>query len=79
MATSQQALVAQLQGQLDSVDVDNLDKHTRLQACDLAHQLWLRLEQPGDLVDRIIFQVICRNQQPELCSCLHFCSLKKML
>lgn len=32
-------------------------KDIKKQACSIAHKLWLELEEPGDLVCRIVFQV----------------------
>ena len=32
-------------------------KIAKQQACKIAHRLWLELEEPGDLVDRIVYQV----------------------
>ena len=33
------------------------DKPVRQQASALARKLWLELEEPGDLIDRIVYQV----------------------
>lgn len=55
--TSPKALVGQIQALIGSHSDEDLPKDKRLQACQLARKLWLELEEPGDSVDRLIFQV----------------------
>lgn len=47
-------LVNELQNLVTSCE---LPKDVRKQACSLAHQLWLDLEDPGDIVTRVVFHV----------------------
>lgn len=50
--------LAQLQKLSESNRNDLSQKGVRLQACELARKLWLELEETGDLIDRIVFQVL---------------------
>jgi hypothetical protein len=38
-------------GQVESI------RDVRKQACNLARQLWIELQEPGEFVDRMIYQV----------------------
>ena len=52
-------LVNRLQSllQTDGVDVQGNSKTLKKAACDLAYDLFRELEEPGDLVTRVLYQV----------------------
>ena len=50
-------LVQQLEQLLTSDQKSSNPRDTERRACELAHKLWLQLEEPGALIDRIAFQV----------------------
>lgn len=49
--------VEKLQTLLASAEGTSPNKEVRRQACNLARKVWIELEEPGDLVDRLIYQV----------------------
>ena len=53
----------ELLGQLQKLLASGEQKDVRKQACDIARKLALELEEPGDLVTRIVFGVrYCSNE-----------------
>lgn len=70
-------LSRQLQQLLSSNSTDDLHRDVKRQACDLAHKIWLELEEPGDLIDRLVFQVYSTLSTDNL-QILMNSSLKKM-
>lgn len=77
-SNSPKALVEQLQVLLSSSDSANIPKDTKLQACQLARKLWLELEEPGDLIDRMVYRVCMATRRSRFQS-LNRYSLKRML
>lgn len=52
-------LINQLQQSYQANGIDAKDQHKvlRKQACDLAYKIFRELEEPGDLLTRLIYQV----------------------
>lgn len=59
MSPTSASALAQLDSLRDTLTKDQIDSDpvTRQKACLQARKLWLELEEPGDLIDRIIYQV----------------------
>lgn len=50
-------LLLELQEHISAINGDSDDRLARKIAADSARKLWLELEEPGDLVDRMIYSV----------------------
>lgn len=54
---SPQTLLQDLQLRMRIIDSDVDKRRAKKQAAEAARRLWLELEEPGDLIDRIIYSV----------------------
>ncbi len=50
-------LFKQLEQLLSSNGTRIVQKDIKRQACEVARKLWMELEEPGDKIDRLVFQV----------------------